>query len=215
MELSRQEYWSGLPCPLPGYLPDPGIEPRSPALQADSLLSEPPGKPIIDIKKALKAGKGDGNPLQCSCLKNPRDGGAWGAAVCGVAQSQTRLKRLSSSSSNSSKGYFRTEEEYPQDDMVGRGGVVVQSLGRVRVFVTPWTAAHSLWPHGLPPCPSSTPGVCSNWSHPLSSPSPPAFSLSQHQGLFQWVSFSHQVAKVLEFHLQHQSFQWKFRTDFL
>ena len=52
-------------------------------------------------------------------------------------------------------------------------------------------------------------------SHPLSSSSPPAFSLSQHQGLFQWVSFSNQMAKVLEFQLQHQSFQWIFRTDFL
>ena len=45
MGFSRQEYWSGLPCPPPGDLPDPGIEPRSPALQADSLLFEPPGKP--------------------------------------------------------------------------------------------------------------------------------------------------------------------------
>ena len=44
-------------------------------------------------------GEGKGNPLQCSCLENPRDGGAWWAAVYGVAQSQTRLKRLSSSSS--------------------------------------------------------------------------------------------------------------------
>ena len=52
-------------------------------------------------------------------------------------------------------------------------------------------------------------------SHPLSSPSPPAFNLSQHQGLFQWVSCSHQVAKVLEFQLQHQSSQWISRTDFL
>ena len=52
-------------------------------------------------------------------------------------------------------------------------------------------------------------------SHPLSSPSPPALHLSQHQGLFQWVSSSHQVVKVLEFQLQHQSFQWIFRTDFL
>ena len=52
-------------------------------------------------------------------------------------------------------------------------------------------------------------------SHPLSSPSPPAFNLSQHQGLFKWVSSTHQVAKVLEFQLQHQSFQWTFRTDFL
>ena len=52
-------------------------------------------------------------------------------------------------------------------------------------------------------------------SHPLWSPSPPAFNLSQHQGLFKGVGSSHQVAKVLEFQLQHQSFQWTFRTDFL
>ena len=44
MEFSRQGYWSGLPCPPPGDLPNPGIEPGSPALQADSLLSESPGK---------------------------------------------------------------------------------------------------------------------------------------------------------------------------
>ena len=51
-------------------------------------------------------------------------------------------------------------------------------------------------------------------SHPLSSPSLPAFSLSQHQGVFQWVSSSHQVAEVLEFQLQHQSFQWIFSVSF-
>ena len=51
-------------------------------------------------------------------------------------------------------------------------------------------------------------------SHPLSSPSPPAFNLSQHQGLFKWVSSLYQVAKVLKFQLQHQSFQWIFGTDF-
>ena len=86
----------------------------------------------------------------------------------------------------------------------------------------------SLWPHGLQHTrllyPSSTSGVYSNscptswWchptSHPLSSPSPPAFYLSQHQGLFKWVSSSHQVAKLLEFQLQHQPIQWIFRTDF-
>ena len=49
-------------------------------------------------------------------------------------------------------------------------------------------------------------------SHPLSSPSPPALNLSQHQGLFQWVNSSHQVARVLEFQLQHQSFQWTPRS---
>ena len=52
-------------------------------------------------------------------------------------------------------------------------------------------------------------------SHPLSFPSPPALNLSQHQGLFLWVSSSHQVAKGLEFQLQHQSFQWTPRTDLL
>ena len=81
--------------------------------------------------------------------------------------------------------------------------------------------SNSLRPHGLQhvrlPCPSPTPEACSphvhqvgddiQTFHPLSSPSPPAFNLSQHQGLFQLVSFSHQVAKVLELQLQHLSFQ--------
>ena len=53
MEFSRQEYWSGLPFPSPGDLPDPGIEPRSPTLQADALTSEPPGKPTIHCKQLL------------------------------------------------------------------------------------------------------------------------------------------------------------------
>ena len=52
-------------------------------------------------------------------------------------------------------------------------------------------------------------------SHPLSSPSPPASNPSQNQGLYQWVNSSHEVAKGLEFQLQHQSFQWTPRTDLL
>ena len=52
-------------------------------------------------------------------------------------------------------------------------------------------------------------------SHALLSPSPPTFIFAQHQGLFQWISSSNQVAKVLEFQRQHQSFQWILRTDFL
>ena len=83
----------------------------------------------------------------------------------------------------------------------------------------------SLWPHGLQhlrlPCPSLSPGVCSNscpssqWCHPTISFS---FDLSQHQGLFQWVGSLHQVAKILELQLHHQSFQWilgliSFRID--
>ena len=51
---SRQEYWSGLPIPSPGDLPDPGIEPRSPALQADALISEPPEKPYYICESVKK-----------------------------------------------------------------------------------------------------------------------------------------------------------------
>ena len=93
----------------------------------------------------------------------------------------------------------------------------VQLLSHVRFFVTPWIAAHQ-----------ASLSITNSWnllklmsidaiqpSHPLSSPSPPAFNLSMNQGLFQRVSSSHQVAKVLEFQLQHQSFQWTPRTDLL
>ena len=70
-----------------------------------------------------------------------------------------------------------------------------------------------------PGFPSPPPGVCSDsctlsqWCHPTISSFPFAFNLSQHQSLFQWVSSSYQVAKVVEF--QHQSFQWIFTVDFL
>ena len=94
-----------------------------------------------------------------------------------------------------------------------------QSLSCVRLFATPWTAF-------CDPVDCSMPGFPVHYqlpelaqtrvhrvgdaiqpSHLLSSPSPPAFNLSQHQGLFRGVSSLHQVAKVLEFQLQHQSFQ--------
>ena len=84
----------------------------------------------------------------------------------------------------------------------------------------------SLWPHesqhARPPCPSPSPGVhsdshsLSQWCHPAISSSVVPFSScpnpSQHQGLFQWVNSLHEVAKLLEFQLQHQSFQWYCRT---
>ena len=103
---------------------------------------------------------------------------------------------------------------------------------RVWLFVTPWTAAHQA---SLSITNSrnllmfmSIELVMPYNHHPLSSPSPPAFHLSQHQRLFQWVSSSHQLAKVECYPprvsqwpcykltmLQHQSFQLMFRTDFL
>ena len=107
-----------------------------------------------------------------------------------------------------------------------------------RVYLVDWyssvhfshsVVSNSLRPHesqhARPPCPSPTPRVYSNsclsrwWCHPAisssGSPSPPAPNPSQHQGLFQWVNSSHEVAKVLEFQLQHQSFQRTPRTDLL
>ena len=95
----------------------------------------------------------------------------------------------------------------------------VQLLHWVQLFVTPWTTACQAFlpitnSRRLPnSCPLSR--WCIQPFHPLSSPSPPALNLSQHQGLFKWVSSSHQVAKILEFQHQHQSFQWTPRTDLL
>ena len=97
---------------------------------------------------------------------------------------------------------------------------VVQSLSGVWLFATPGTVAHQA------PLSSTTfrfAQIHVHWvgdaiqpSHPLSSPSPPpALNPSQHQDLFKLVSSSHQVAKVLEFQLQHESFQWTPRTDVL
>ena len=95
----------------------------------------------------------------------------------------------------------------------------VQLLSPVRLFVIPWTVACQA---SLSITNSVFTQTHVHWvgdaiqpSHPLSSPSPSAFNLSQHQGLFKWVSSLHQAAKVLEFQLQHQSFQWliSFRID--
>ena len=92
-----------------------------------------------------------------------------------------------------------------------------------------WVMLGSLWPHGLQHArltyPSPSPRACSKscplsqWCHPnISSsviPFSSSFNWSQHQCLFQWISSLHQVAKVLELHLQHQSLQWIFRIDIL
>ena len=81
MEFSRQEYWSGLPFPSPGDLPDPGIEPGSPVLQADALPSEPGGIPMYihkwkDIKK-------EGQSDICHSIDKP-----WKDYASGISQTQ-------------------------------------------------------------------------------------------------------------------------------
>ena len=95
--------------------------------------------------------------------------------------------------------------------------VAVQSLSHVWLFVTLWTIAGQVplsFTISLLKLMSIESVILSNHSI-LSPPFPPALNLSQHQGLFQWVSSSHQVAKVLELQVQHQTFQWIFRVDFL
>jgi len=72
MEFSRQEYWSGLPFPSPGDLPDPGIESYCPALQVDSLLSEPPGKHIKIYKHLLNTYHGTTTMLSAEKVTTAR-----------------------------------------------------------------------------------------------------------------------------------------------
>ena len=103
---------------------------------------------------------------------------------------------------------------YVTTDKITSWEIDGETVETVSDFATPWSVA----------CQGSL-YIINSWSllklmsiqpsGPLSSPSPPAFNLSQHQGLFQWVSSLHPVAKVLVFQLQHQSFQWIFRTNFL
>ena len=138
---TRPEYWSGWLFPSPGNLSNPGIEPRSPTLQADSLPAELPGKPSVQFSRSVM--------------------------------------------SNSLRPHDCSTPDLP-----------------VHYQLPELTQTHVHWVNDA-----------NKPSHPLSSPSPPAFSLSQHQDLFQWVSSLHQGAKVWELH--RQSFQWIFRTDFI
>ena len=94
MEFPRQEYWSGLPFPSPGDLPNPGIEPRSPALQTDALLSEPLGK-LFPTAAAAAA-----KSLQlCPTLCDPIDGSPPGSPIPRILQART-LEQVAISFSN-------------------------------------------------------------------------------------------------------------------
>ena len=180
MRFFRQEYSSGLPFPTPGDLPHPGIEPMSAvslALQANSLPTEPLGKP----KKVMGSG--------------PYREIKWNLILALNSMDITE---------------------------------------KIHIFKIQFSSVVQSCPTLCDPKDCSTPGfpvhhqllelaqTHAHWvgdviqpSYSLSSHSPPTFNLSQNQDLFQWVSSSHQVAKVLEFQLQHQSFQCIFRTDFL
>ena len=106
-------------------------------------------------------------------------------------------------------------------------GIIIGSRVNAIIHFSHSVVSDSLWPHGLQhtrlPCSSPTPGTYSNscplcrWCHPTISSSLTSFSSYPQSfpvsGLFKWFSSLHQVAKVLEFQLQHQSFQWVFRID--
>ena len=112
------------------------------------------------------------------------------------------------------KSYLLNPHEVHSHDT--QQGQIISSVQFHRSVVS-----NSLWPHGLqhtrlpwtPPTPRAYSNSCplSRWCHPTVSssvvPLSPTFNLSKHQGLFKWISSLHQVAKVLEFQLQHQSFQ--------
>ena len=141
MGFSRQEYWSGLPFPSPRDLPDPGIEPRSPALQADVLP--------FNLKKEKKKSL---HSVQFSSVQ-----------FSSVAQSCPTLCHPM----NRSTPGLTVHRQLPEFTQT--------HVHRVSDAIQP--------------------------SHPLLSLSPPAPNPSQHQGLFQLVNSSHEVAKVLEFQL--------------
>ncbi|CAN0550578.1 unnamed protein product [Rangifer tarandus platyrhynchus] len=95
MGFSREEYWSGLPFPSPGDLPDLGIEPRSPALQAAALASEPQGKPRDSLLLL--------SHFSCVPLCDPTDGSPPGSPVPGILQARTlEWAAIESPKSNSS-----------------------------------------------------------------------------------------------------------------
>ena len=175
MGFSRQEYWSGLPFPSPKDLPNPWIQPVSPSLQTGSLSLSHRGGPLDNYSSFLSSLY---SMSILACLQSILDlqdgGGHPSSPICPLP---------------------------------------VTLKIRNRIFIRDYllfsflVLSDSLWPHGLqhtrPPCPSPSPGACSNscplsrWCHPtISSPSPLAFNLSQHQGLFQWVSSSHQVLEL-------------------
>ena len=188
MEFSRQAYRSGLPFLSPGTIPVPGIKPTFPALAGGFFTTEPPGKPGLSIA------------LNKKC---------WWKRV--IRKSISRREREETSKLftwlTPKTSFFRPSVQFSS---------ISQSCP------TLWDPMnHSTPGLRLSPTPGdySNPCPLSWWCHPAISSSVIPFSCrlnpSQHQGLFQWVNSSHQVAKVRDFQLQHQSFQWTLGTDVL
>ena len=190
---SKQEYWRGWPCPPPGDLPILRIEARTPALWADSLPAESLGKP-------KKTGMGSLSLLQGIF---PTQELNWGLLHCRQIPYQLSYQGRCWFYKDYIKCYWFLSCYYPISQSCP--ALCNRMSGFLVLYYQPeFSLTHGHWVDDA-----------TQPSHPLSPPSPPALNFSQHQGLLQWVSFLHQVVKVLELQLQHQSFQGIFRTDFL
>ena len=230
MGFFRQGYWSGLPVPSPGDLPDPGIEPRSPPLPhfahiAPTMLPHCLplcllcGRPGFHpwVRKMPWRRERTPTPVfwprEFHGLHSP-----WGRRE----SETTEWLSFSLSLSPTLQADSLPSKPPGKPDLlfltVSDCVSSVQLLSRVWLFATPWITARqaslsiadsrSLFK--LMSIESVMPSSHLILCRPLLllPPNP-----SQHQGLFQWVNSSHEVAKVLQLHLQHQSFQWTPRTD--
>ena len=154
---SRQEYWSGLPCHPPGDLPNPGIEPRSPVLQVDSLPSEPPGKPMKSGVGSILSPRDVPDPRiepESSALQTDSLSALSGKPMYRVFLLLLLFSHSFVSDSLQTHGLQRARLSYPSSSP----GVCANSSPLSRWYHQP--------------------------SHLLSSPSLPAFDLSLHQGVF-------------------------------
>ena len=161
------------------------------------------------LRLGRSPGGGNGKPLQYSCLENPKDRGVWWATVPGVTKSWSWL-----SEEADMQLWAKLVIWYSLNIQFSSVAQSCSTLCDPMNRSTPSLPVH----HKLPEFTQTHVHQVSDAiqpSHPLSSPSLPALSPSQHQGLFQWVSSSHEVAKVLDFQPQRQSFQWTPRTDLL
>ena len=210
MGFSKQEYWSGLPFPFPGVLPYPGFRLVSPALAGGFFTTRATWKSRLSIWL-----------LKWTAQEVQLDG-LWGRFLGWNVVLWI----------NCLAGFELSWEDCLPFFMDRLGSALSGSSTLPNLYSC--CSIIKSCPTLCDPMDCSTPGfpvlhhllefsqTHVHWvsdtiqpSHPLSPLSSPTLSISQHQGLFQRVSSSHQVAKVLELQLQHQSFQWIFRVDFL
>ena len=252
MGFSRQEYWSGLSCPPPRDLPNPGMKPvclRSPVL-AGRIFTTVTWETTHNHSMAKIAMRFSSVQFSCSAVSSCLQ-------PHGLYHTRLPCPPLTPRACSNScpLSWWRHPTIQPSHPLWSLSPPAFNLSYHQGLFQ--WVSSmrltllfyHCLWHLKVAQsfkfssvtqlCPTlsdlmdcSTPGLPVHHqlpestqthvhgisdaiqpSHPLWSPSP-AFNLSQRQGLFKWVSSSHQVSKILEFQLQHQSFQWIFRTDF-